>query len=139
MSNHNGKYLNVKSTTIKICRLHYQTYFFSFIYHLSHITFSSDISWYHICWELKGQQREMVFRLKPSLISYDVVSKNLKFFFCISIYGDNHTFRVEIAVQRLTQSPYMRRAVFFRYQKKKFGNCSIYVHIYPLNSIFPKF
>jgi hypothetical protein len=26
---------------------------------------------------------------------------------------------------------------FFRY--KKIGNCSIYVHIYPLNSIFPKF
>jgi hypothetical protein len=29
--------------------------------------------------------------------------------------------------------------LFFRYQKIKIGNWSIYVHIYPLNSIFPKF
>jgi hypothetical protein len=40
----------------------------------------------------------MVFWLKPSLMMY-VVSKNLKnFFFRISIFGDNRTFRVEIAV-----------------------------------------
>jgi hypothetical protein len=40
----------------------------------------------------------MVFWLKPSTY-YDVVSKNLKkFFFRISIFGDNRTFRVEIAV-----------------------------------------
>jgi hypothetical protein len=66
---------------------------------------------------LKGQWREMLVAYSiqsrieikdPKLfvrwfeqktISYDVVSKNLKnFFFRISIFGDNHTFRVEIAV-----------------------------------------
>ncbi len=67
-------------------------------------------------------------------IYYDVVSKNLKKFSFVLLF-------LEIIALLGLKSPFSvvsvyAKSSFFYIKKIKIENCSIFVHIYPLNSIF---